>query len=348
MGLLLGLALVGVQARRRTSARPPDRVQRGVALGLFASDPEWSYGGMIDEIAALGASDVEIDVMWDQGPIASTALARRDGLSPSLATLRRTLRQAHDAHLRVLLFPIVHVAAAQPGEWRGRIRFADARAADAWWASYGDFIAAMADLAEEAHVERLSVGSELLQLEGERARWAALIAAVRRRYHGALVYSANWDHFSSVSFWDLVDEVGLTGYFELTSAATPERGELESAWRARLPTLAAFAAARGRGVVLTEVGYPSQRGANTRPWDEERAEPLDLEEQRLCYAAFLATVADAPFVDGIYVWNWFGVGGPNDGGYTPRGKPAAELLRAWLRGTRDNTGRLSLPLAVPR
>jgi hypothetical protein len=331
VALLVALALVGARARPHAPARrAADPFQRGVALGLFASDPAWSYRGMVDEIAALGATDVEIDVMWDAGALPSTALAPRDGLSPSLPTLRRTLKEAHQAGLRVLLFPIVHVAAARPGDWRGAIHFDSEAQRAAWWASYAAFLDTMATLAEEAHVERLSVGSELLQLEPDRARWSALIAAVRRHYHGRILYSANWDHFASVPFWDLVDEIGITAYFELTHAATPERAELDSAWRARLPALAAFAAAQKRHLVLTEVGYPSQRGANTRPWDQERQDDLDLEEQRLCYAAFLSTAAEAPFLDGVYMWNWFGVGGPNDSGYTPRGKPAAELLRAWL------------------
>jgi glycosyl hydrolase family 113 len=329
--LLVVAALAGWQVRRRGSTRAPDRFQRGVALGLFASDPGWDYGGMIDEIAALGASDVEIAVAWDQGPLSSTSMAPRDGLSPSTQTLRRTLAQAHAARLRVLLFPIVHVTAARPADWRGRIVFDSDQATAAWWASYGAFVGEMASLAEEAHVERLSIGSELLLFESDRAHWAALVAEVRRHYHGRLLYSANWDHFASVSFWDLVDEVGVTGYFELTRDAAPERDALEAAWRARLPLLAAFAAERHRGLVLTEVGYPSQRGANTRPWDQERDGPLDLEEQRLCYLAFLSTAAEAPFVDGVYFWNWFGVGGANDSSYTPRGKPAAEVLRRWLR-----------------
>lgn len=333
--LLLVLVLaVALHPRGGRPRRAPDRFQRGVALGLFASDPRWDYGSMIDEIAELGATDVEIDVMWDQGPLRSTSLRPRDGLSPSPDTLRRTLRQAHQAGLRVILFPIVHVVATQPGDWRGRIHFDSERERAAWWRSYGAFVGAMATLAEEMHVERLSVGSELLQLEPDRGRWEALISEVRRRYHGHLLYSANWDHFTSVSFWDLVDEIGITGYFELTAEPTPGRDDLRAAWNARLPALAAFAAQRRRGIVLTEVGYASQRGANTRPWDQERQATLDLEEQRLCYAAFLSTAAEASFVDGVYLWNWFGVGGPNDSGYTPRGKPAAEVLRAWLRGSR--------------
>jgi len=298
--------LVGVALHRRPPARcAPTRLQRGVALGLFASDPGWDYGGMLGEIARLGASDVQLDVAWDAGPLPSTTLAPRDGLSPSPATLRRTITQARAAGLRVFLFPIVHVAATRPGDWRGRIAFASDDERDAWWASYGAFLDAMAALAEEAHVERLSVGAELVGLEDDRARWAALIARVRR-------------------------EAGVTGYFELTRDEAPERAALEAAWRARLPALAALAASTRRPLVLTELGYPSQRGANTRPWDEAHKGPIDLEEQRLCYAAALATVADAPFLDGVYFWNWFGVGGPNDDGYTPRGKPAAELLRAWL------------------
>jgi hypothetical protein len=312
----------------------PSRLQRGVALGLFASDPDWDYRGMVGEIAALGASDVEIAIAWDQGPLGSTRIEPRSGLSPSKESLRKTLRAAHAAGLRVLLFPIVHVAAARPQDWRGRIRFDSEAARDAWWTSYGAFVAEMASVAEQEHVARLSVGSELNALESDRARWAALIARIRERYHGRLVYSANWDHFDAVPFWDLVDEAGVTAYFELTRAPSPDLETLTAAWRARLPALADFAARVHRPLVLTEVGYPSLAGAHLRPWQEPGDAPpdavIDLEEQRLCYAAFCATAGRAPFLDGIYVWNWFGIGGANDAGYTPRGKPAAEVLRAWL------------------
>jgi hypothetical protein len=330
----IALALVLVAgvwlARPRPAQTRSSPRQRGVALGLFASDPDWDYRGMVGEIAALGATDVELAIAWDQGPLGSTHIESRAGLTPSPQTLRTTIRAAHAAGLRVLLFPIVHVDASQSTDWRGRIRFDAGAPREAWWSSYRAFIAAMATVADEEHVARFSVGSELLGVESDRAHWAALIAEVRSRYHGRLLYSANWDHFDEVPFWDLVDEAGVTAYFELTRTRSPDLDPLIAAWQARLPSLAAFARRVHRPLVLTEVGYPSLAGANVRPWEEPRDAPVDLEEQRLCYAAFRATAGRAPFIDGAYFWNWFGIGGANDPGYSPRGKPAAEVLRAWL------------------
>ncbi|HEX9105502.1 MAG TPA: hypothetical protein VF997_24995, partial [Polyangia bacterium] len=209
--LLVALVAIGLAARpRRAAPRAPDGVQRGVALGLFATDPEWDYGGMLHEIRALGATDVEIVVQWVQPSLEAPAIAPRAGASPSLQTLHRTLAQARREGLRVLVFPIVRLDSARADEWRGRIRYIDPARADAWWASYGAFVRQMARVARDEGVERMSVGSELLALEADRPRWQALVADVRQAYPGRLVYSANWDHFDGVSFWDLVDEMGVT------------------------------------------------------------------------------------------------------------------------------------------
>jgi hypothetical protein len=42
-----------------------------------------------------------------------------------------------------------------------------------------------------------------------------------------------------------------------------------------------------------------------------------------------AATATEPALDlaGLYVWNWYGWGGPGTVGYTPRGKPAAAEIK---------------------
>jgi hypothetical protein len=40
--------------------------------------------------------------------------------------------------------------------------------------------------------------------------------------------------------------------------------------------------------------------------------------------------ATAPILTGVYVWNWYGYGGPGTTSYTPRGKPAENEVRALL------------------
>ncbi|MEW5849015.1 MAG: hypothetical protein AB2A00_09375 [Myxococcota bacterium] len=328
--VLLGVALVVAAPWRPAHVTTRDAFQRGVALGLFASDPDWDYAGLLDEIVATGATDVEIVVPWYQDEMRSLTMEPRNGYSPSDATLRRTLRQARERGLRIMLFPILRIEKRQRNEWRGKIAFTDVTSADSWWRSYTHFIRTMALAARDEGVTRLSVGSEFLALETERARWATLIQEVRGIFSGRILYSANWDHFDAVTFWDLVDEAGMTAYFELTKSNAPSLKELTEAWNRWVPSVESFARRVGRPLVITEVGYPSLDGANIYPWDETRKSTVDLVEQQLCYAAFCSTAGRSPWVSGVYFWNWFGFGGPHDGDYTPRGKPAAEVIRVYF------------------
>ena len=110
--------------------------------------------------------------------------------------------------------------------------------------------------------------------------------------------------------------------------------QLDRAWRRHRDRLIRFARERAVSLWLTEVGYPSRDGAATRPWDYTAGGPIDLEEQRRCFAALIAAWDGRPELAGILVWNWWGEGGARDGDYTPRGKPAERLLRDWFAGRR--------------
>jgi hypothetical protein len=59
---------------------------------------------------------------------------------------------------------------------------------------------------------------------------------------------------------------------------------------------------------------------------------VDLDEQRRAFAAFRQawTAPSSARLDGLYVWNWYGFGGPHSIGYTPRGKPAAQEVTRLL------------------
>lgn len=308
-------------------AATPTAFQRGAALGLFAWEADWDYAGLLDEIVAHGATDVELVIPWTQNDLRATEIEPLEHISPSDDVLRRTIRQAHQRGLRVMLFPIIRIIERADGEWRGKMEFTDSSSANAWWRAYGGFIGAMARIAADERVARLSIGSELLRLEKERPRWAALISQVRKVYPGKILYSANWDHYGAVTFWDLVDEAGMTAYFELTSRDDPSPQELSQAWERWLPSIALFAKTVGRPVVFTEIGYPSLNGANKYPWDETRKSALDMQEQSHCYRSISDVVAGHPAIQGIYLWNWFGPGGDLDGDYTPRGKPASAEMR---------------------
>lgn len=316
---------------------PSPPPERGVALGLFSADPDWRYDGLLEEIAETGATHVSVVWVWWQEGLSATEIAPKPGWSATEAQVRAAMEKADALGLHVTLFPIVRLIRPGPGEWRGKIAPADE---DAWWSSYDAFVLRAAALAAQTDTERLSVGSELLTRERMRGRWARLIETIRLRYPALeLMYSANWDHYRPVRFWDLVDVVGLTAYWEVGRGLPPRGGRarvaaLEAAWRGPRRELARLSADFGREIVLTEVGYPSLEGGSRYPWDETREAPVDLEEQRDAYEAFARALGGRPFLRGVYFWNWFGFGGPEDGDYTPRRKPAARVLECWFTAPR--------------
>ncbi len=309
-------------------ASPP--AERGMALGLFSTDPKYRYEGLLDEIAATGSTHVSIAWVWWQDDLSASTIKSVPGWSATDAQITASITHAKKLGLKVMAFPILRlIETKKRDEWRGRIAPADE---DAWWKSYGEMIGRAARLAKEGGADRLCVGSELVSREHMRARWKELIEGLRLEAPQLeLIYSANWDHFREVSFWDLVDVVGLTAYFELTRSNDATSAELSLAWMGIKSLLAEFSGKVGRKIVLTELGYPSIDGAAAYPWDETRATAIDLEEQRRAYEAFVASWSGAPHLEGVYFWNWFGHGGPTDRSYSPRKKPAEAIIRAWYR-----------------
>jgi hypothetical protein len=239
------------------------------------------------------------------------------------------VRRAHALGLKVFLFPILDVQNRKAAEWRGAIRPGDW---DAWWRGYRRFILHYASLSQRTGVELYAVGSELVTPEGMTARGKELIDAVRKLYRGKLVYSANWDHYAPVSFWNLVDVVGLTAYYKIAETATATEAEMAAAWRGIRAKLLAWSRKIRRPFVFTEVGYPSITGCAIYPWDYTRRTATNLEEQRRAYGAFIRTWRGVKELQGVFFWDWYGEGGKEDRSYTPRGKPAEKLVREWYVG----------------
>jgi hypothetical protein len=73
-------------------------------------------------------------------------------------------------------------------------------------------------------------------------------------------------------------------------------------------------------------------GAAVHPWDYTLSAPPDLEEQRRAFSAFVKVWSEVSRLAGVFFWDWYGAGGPTDTRYTPRGKPAAGVIRRWYRG----------------
>ncbi len=315
---------------RSESKRPVPPAQRGAALGLYSEDPDWSYMEFLEEMRSAGVSHVAIVVPWYLKTSKHAEIFKHPRLTVPMSTVKRTARDAKRLGFEVTIFPILRVEDKSDGGWRGELAPPDV---GEFFENYKTFILRFAKAAEALESPVLSVGSELASMEVHDAKWREVIAAVREVYSGKILYSANWDHYGEVPFWDALDFVGVTGYFELAEeGADPTVDALVAAWKPVQGELEAFVVSKEKPLVLTEVGYLSQKNTAAHPWMEAADEALDVDLQRRCYEAFCVAWNDRPFLAGVYFWNWFGWGGPSSKEYTPRGKPAEDEVAKWYRG----------------
>ncbi|MBW2733034.1 MAG: glycoside hydrolase TIM-barrel-like domain-containing protein [Deltaproteobacteria bacterium] len=309
-------------------ARPAKPVIRGMALGHYTDIRTPALEKMLKELVSLGASHVSLVVSWSMHDVRSTKIGPRKDYTTYKKVLKRMISRAHANGLKVILFPIIDVQNRKPLEWRGTIK---PKSWDDWWRSYRRFIHHYAEVAARGGVEVFCVGSELVSTEKMHKRWTKLISGVRKVYRGKLLYSANWDHYEPVSFWKLVDVVGLTAYYSLAKRKDADEETMLRAWKQVRDRIAGWARRIDRRVLFTEVGYPSLDGGAVHPWDYTQGTRADMEEQRRAFSAFVRAWDGVKELEGVVFWDWYGAGGPKDKRYTPRKKPAEEVIRRWFK-----------------
>ena len=309
----------------RVDGRPPR--QRGATVGLYYKRNDVPYDDRVDRVVALGADWVQFLITVFVDRVDSSAIEFDPLRTPSDARVRATIRYARNKGLRVALLPIVLIRHEEDEDWRGTLR---PKEPGAFWRSYEAFLRRYLDIAREEGVELFYIGSELCSLEKHRDVWPRLIANARGRYGAWLSYSVNWDHYDVPDFWHLLDQVGMTAYFELTENKKAGLEEITKGWERIRKELEAASKRLGRGVVLTELGYASQDGTNTAPWNYYLSSDLDLEEQANCFRAFVATLGPWRRLEGVYVYGFFEEGGPKDTTYAIWKKPAFDVMKRFF------------------
>lgn len=253
---------------------------------------------------------------------------------PEPSPAERELLRGADPEARARLAERLRARRPPPEEWHNNIEMRSDADWRRWFQGYEAYLLAYAREAQAAGADLFCVGRELDRSVALRERdWRELIARVRRVFAGRLLYSANFDSYASVGFWDALDYIGVSAYFPLSERDDPSDAELAQGWQRALAPLEALSRRFGRPVLLAELGYPAQPGAARAPW-RQAAAPADPALQARCYEAALSAIARRPFVHGAYAWLWEGVRQPpfRDASFTVRDKPAAAVLGAWYRG----------------
>jgi hypothetical protein len=288
-----------------------------------------------DAMAATGGSWAGVLATQYMATKTSTTIATP---TPSDADVIAAIQEFHAKGLKVMLKPHVDVT---DGTWRGQIAPSDTAA---WFQSFTTFITHYAQIAQNNNVEMLCFGTEYASMSGSanQISWDNVIDSVRAIYTGPLTYAANatfaTDEFTSVSFWDKVDVIGLDAYFPLTNHSDPTVAQLVAAWSGNmngeniLADIQNFSNAHpGKPLIFTEIGYRSAAGTNTKPYDFSFTAPVDNTEQQNCFEAMYEVwSAQTSWMQGSFWWAWpVPVPSSTDTDYNPRNKPAQTVLENW-------------------
>lgn len=308
-----------------------DEVQKGVCytswmydeLASTASDKTLLY------LKNLGANCVAIVVPTYQKEINSDTIYSNDkpgGDTTGDASVEHAIQTCHMMGIRVMLKMHVDCRDGTP-----RI---DIVASDAWFSSYEAMILRYAKLAAKNNVEIFAVGTELEGTTFARwePRWRDIITKVKAVYKGPLVYCANWTEYKGVPFWDMMDYVGIDAYFPLSSKVAPAEEELANAWGKIADEIQTWLTDKklAKGVILTEVGYPSCDGAAKQPWTQI-TDIENQDEQRDCLKAVFGVMSKRPFFKGAYLWQFLPQDRWSPLGFTVKGKKAEKVLSEWFK-----------------
>ena len=142
--------------------------------------------------------------------------------------IRESIRLARQNKLNVMLKPHVYIHR----KWIGDLDFDSDSAWSLWEQAYEKYILDIAAIANESQVEMICIGTEIKHSAERRPQfWRKLIQKLRKIYSGKLCYSANWDQYSTVPFWNELDYIGISAYFPLTDERTPSKELLLEKWK---------------------------------------------------------------------------------------------------------------------
>jgi len=304
--------------------------------GMQIQRVDWmdNYKKSMDEIASIGADTVllVVDMRMENGTSSKVYLDMR--MTPDPEKLGSLIDHAKSRKLRVILMPILLLDNPKGTEWRGTIK---PDSWEDWWQSYRDAMAGhFAWIAQSHHVDVLVAGSELVSTEQKKDEWTRTIRMIRDVYKGKLTYSANWDHYRDIPFWNQLDLFSTNCYYKLGDNRDVKLEEINKRWADIQNDLLNFSKKIKKPFLFSEVGWCSLANAASEPWDyTQETVPIDNDLQKRLYQSFFQTWWGKSNFAGFMIWEW----APGDGGkgtedekrgYTPENKPAEKVLREYF------------------
>jgi len=330
--LLAALVLFALLAANTNLAQPlfPNGSERinGITLSMHSFNYEnYSYLKSLHEIKATGSPWVCLNFKFYQDTINSTEIEVPNENSSYWMRLDSTIIQAKELGFKVALLPIVLLKKSKPKEWRGKLKPGNI---NKWFSCYEELLTNITNNVSIDKVDLFFVGSEFSSLQKNEKHWVSIINSIRMSYKGLLSYSTNWDALKTVSFAKHLDLLGINGYYSLSKQKNPSLKKLVKAWQDLKTHIQNSLNNYDVPFFFSEIGYASQNGINTNPWNYYISTEIDLKEQKECFEAFTKVWQNEPALKGVFFYEWFNDGGDCDSGYSPKDKPALKVIKTWF------------------
>lgn len=301
------MVLLGSLRAGETPAADPYARIRGMTVSTPTAGREWGQpvmGQTLAVLADLGVNWVAIHPYGGIGNDGAVGGGRTDRMYGDPSWLTGAIEHAHANGQKILIKP--HLAYwGSRFSWRGEITFEDDAHWQRFFATYRDWIVKVAELSRDA--DAFAVGTELDGTVQHEAEWRSIIADVRDVLDVPLTYSASWNVYREVPFWDALDAIAIQAYFPLVDHEGPATDrELADGWQRVVTELDAFGREHDRTVVLGELGYNRSLDAAVRPWEYEQDADTEAELLQLrCLEAALTALDGSERIAGAFLWKWF-------------------------------------------
>lgn len=280
---------------------------RGMTISCPGAGLEWGSEDMVQTLGILADLGVNWVAIHPYGGVrndGTVGQSRIDRLYDNPYWLTRAIDEAHAHGMKILIKP--HLAYWGSGfSWRGDITFETEAEWSRFFATYREWIVRVAKLCGKA--DGFAVGTEMDGTMAFESEWRSIIADVRREVHAPLTYSASWNRYQEVPFWDALDAISVQSYFPLVEhEQAPTDEELRRGWRTIVAQLEQYGLAHDRPIVLGELGYNRSLEAAIRPWEyRTHSDPAAEELQVRCLETALDALAQSSGIKGAFLWKWF-------------------------------------------
>jgi hypothetical protein len=312
-------------------------------------DPSWQayMPRALRQAAGLHANWAVLRPTWTFSLHNPPVLEPKPGSDALWPDLTADIDAAAGLGLQTALFPTPRFPVDTSTWWQ------EAERDFAWWVvwfeRYGEFILHHADLAERNAAGILIMGGEWLSPalpgglvadgsssrvpEDAEERWRELIAEVRARFHGKLLWAMPFDedNLTLPAFMDEFDQIYLLWSVPLTSELDGQEAAMAARGAELLETsVYHIYEETGKRMVLG-LAYPSAFGGAAGLTPGDAGFERDLQEQVDAYNAMMLAANQVEWVEGLVSRGYYPPAALQNASESVHGKPARGVLWYWFQ-----------------